>query len=171
MINTLISFPDEDRAMMELEPFGYAINVAPLDGETGGEIVYAWNQGTAMVGGASIILSYKGSTTPGPDGEPIPINVPTLAPGFWVSLLSAEPDEALWEQMSAKAMCNSFGQAGYGGPCPALDDGPHRYVFTLHALDVPTLNLYDGTRQALECSLHAHTLATAQLMGHYERRS
>ena len=77
----------------------------------------------------------------------------------------------LWEQTSAKALCNGFGQADYGGPCPALDDGPHRYVFTLHALDVPTLNLYDGTRQALECSLHAHTLATAQLMGHYERRS
>lgn len=77
----------------------------------------------------------------------------------------------LREQTSARALCNSFGQADYGGPCPALDDGPHRYVFTLHALDVPTLNLYDGTRQALECSLHAHTLATAQLMGHYERRS
>ena len=43
--------------------------------------------------------------------------------------------------------------------------------FALHVLDVPTLDLYDGTRQALECSLHAHTLATAQLMGHYERRS
>ena len=77
----------------------------------------------------------------------------------------------LWEQASAKALCNSFGQADYGGPCPPLDDGPHRYVFTLHALDVPTLDLYDGTRQALECSLHAHTLATAQLMGRYERKS
>jgi Raf kinase inhibitor-like YbhB/YbcL family protein len=77
----------------------------------------------------------------------------------------------LWEQTSAKALCNGFGQADYGGPCPPLDDGPHRYVFTLHALDVPTLHLYDGTRQALECSLHAHTLGTARLMGRYERRS
>ena len=47
----------------------------------------------------------------------------------------------LWEQACAKALCNSFGQADYGGPCPPLDDGPHRYVFTLHALDVPTLDL------------------------------
>ena len=77
----------------------------------------------------------------------------------------------LWEQASAKALRNSLGQADYGGPCPPLDDGPHRYVFTLHALDVPILDLSDGTRQALECSLHAHRLATAQLMGRYERKS
>ena len=43
----------------------------------------------------------------------------------------------LWEQTSAKALCNGFGQADYGGPCPALDNGPHGYVFTLHALDCP----------------------------------
>ena len=78
---------------------------------------------------------------------------------------------ALWEQRCAKALCNGFGQIGYGGPCPALDDGPHRYVFTLYALDVPTLDLHTPTRQALECSLHAHTLTTAHLMGRYERKS
>jgi Raf kinase inhibitor-like YbhB/YbcL family protein len=77
----------------------------------------------------------------------------------------------LYEQAGAKALCNGFHQADYGGPCPPLDDGPHRYVFTLHAVDVPSLGLYDRTRQALECSLHTHTLATAQLVGRYERRS
>ena len=77
----------------------------------------------------------------------------------------------VWEQAGAKALCNSFGQADYGGPCPPLDDGSHRYVFRLHALDVPTLDLHAGTRRALECSLHAHTLATAHLMGRYERKS
>ena len=34
-------------------------------------MVYAWNQGAAMVGGTSVILSYKASTMPGPDGEDI----------------------------------------------------------------------------------------------------
>ena len=29
----------------------------------------------------------------------------------------------VWEQASAKALCNSFGQAGYGGPCPHLMTG------------------------------------------------
>ena len=31
------------------------------------------------------------------------------------------------------------GRAGYGGPCPPPADNAHRYHFTLHALDVPSL--------------------------------
>jgi Raf kinase inhibitor-like YbhB/YbcL family protein len=30
---------------------------------------------------------------------------------------------------------NSFGEEAYGGPCPPSGDDPHRYVFTLEALD------------------------------------
>jgi Raf kinase inhibitor-like YbhB/YbcL family protein len=30
---------------------------------------------------------------------------------------------------------NSFGASGYGGPCPPRGHDPHRYVFTLEALD------------------------------------
>jgi Raf kinase inhibitor-like YbhB/YbcL family protein len=30
---------------------------------------------------------------------------------------------------------NSFGETGYGGPCPPRGKGPHRYVFTVQALD------------------------------------
>ena len=29
---------------------------------------------------------------------------------------------------------NSFGDDGYGGPCPPEGDDPHHYVFTLYAL-------------------------------------
>src|SRR6478736_7446588 len=29
-----------------------------------------------------------------------------------------------------------FGNRGYGGPCPPAGDAPHRYIFTVHALDV-----------------------------------
>jgi phosphatidylethanolamine-binding protein (PEBP) family uncharacterized protein len=50
----------------------------------------------------------------------------------------------LWEQASAKAVRNGFGQTDYSGPCPSLDDGPHRYVFWLHALDVATLDVHAG---------------------------
>jgi Raf kinase inhibitor-like YbhB/YbcL family protein len=34
----------------------------------------------------------------------------------------------------AKQGENSFGEEGYGGPCPPKGDGPHRYVFALYAL-------------------------------------
>jgi Raf kinase inhibitor-like YbhB/YbcL family protein len=30
---------------------------------------------------------------------------------------------------------NSFGQTGWGGPCPPKGSTPHRYVFVLYALD------------------------------------
>jgi Raf kinase inhibitor-like YbhB/YbcL family protein len=30
---------------------------------------------------------------------------------------------------------NSFGETGYGGPCPPQGHEPHRYVFTVQALD------------------------------------
>jgi Raf kinase inhibitor-like YbhB/YbcL family protein len=30
---------------------------------------------------------------------------------------------------------NSFGEKGYGGPCPPRGGDPHRYVFTLAAID------------------------------------
>jgi Raf kinase inhibitor-like YbhB/YbcL family protein len=32
---------------------------------------------------------------------------------------------------------NSFGDRGYGGPCPPEHDEPHRYVFSVYALRAP----------------------------------
>jgi Raf kinase inhibitor-like YbhB/YbcL family protein len=68
------------------------------------------------------------------------------------------------------ALRNSFGRAAYGGPCPPPDHGPHRYVFTLYAIDVPALDVHGTSRAALDRALRAHTLATARLTGHYERK-
>lgn len=65
---------------------------------------------------------------------------------------------------------NSFGHPGYGGPCPPPGDRPHRYRFTLYALDVPTLDVSRGTRKAVDAALRGHVLATAQLVGRYQRQ-
>jgi Raf kinase inhibitor-like YbhB/YbcL family protein len=40
-----------------------------------------------------------------------------------------------------RALRNDFGRAGYGGPCPPVGHGPHRYFFTLYAVDVPVAHL------------------------------
>ena len=32
---------------------------------------------------------------------------------------------------------NDFGEEGYGGPMPPVDDGPHRYVFRVCAASAP----------------------------------
>jgi Raf kinase inhibitor-like YbhB/YbcL family protein len=70
---------------------------------------------------------------------------------------------------AGKALRNSFGREGYGGPCPPPGHGAHRYFFTVYAIDVPSLALSGETRQDLEKALKAHALASARLMGKYER--
>jgi Raf kinase inhibitor-like YbhB/YbcL family protein len=63
---------------------------------------------------------------------------------------------------------NDFNHIGYGGPCPPPGK-PHRYYFTLYALDV-TLNLKPRmTKAQVLGSCQGHILAEAQLMGRFER--
>jgi Raf kinase inhibitor-like YbhB/YbcL family protein len=67
---------------------------------------------------------------------------------------------------------NSFGDSGYGGPCPPPGGPPHRYRFTLHALDIPTLALEpEAERQEVEAEIEGHILDTAQLVGRYQRQT
>jgi Raf kinase inhibitor-like YbhB/YbcL family protein len=77
----------------------------------------------------------------------------------------------LADQRLGRALRNDFGRAAYGGPCPPVGHGSHRYFFTLYAVDVLSLSVQGRTRTALERALQTHTLATARLMGRYERKS
>jgi Raf kinase inhibitor-like YbhB/YbcL family protein len=66
---------------------------------------------------------------------------------------------------------NDFGRADYGGPCPPRGHGPHRYYFTLYALDTASLKLKAGAgRREMETALRSHILAQAQYLGRYERK-
>jgi len=66
---------------------------------------------------------------------------------------------------------NDFGRAGYGGPCPPRGHGPHRYYFTLYALDIASLKLKAGAgRREMETALRGHILAQATYLGRYERK-
>ena len=61
-----------------------------------------------------------------------------------------------------------FGKIGYGGPCPP-PGRPHRYQFTLYALDQP-LGLEGGTsKKQLLSAMEGHILAQGQLTGTYQR--
>ena len=69
----------------------------------------------------------------------------------------------------AKQGQNSFGQLGYGGPCPPPGKA-HRYFFKLYALDAQ-LDLKPGaTEKEIEDAMDKHVLAQAQLMGTYRRK-
>jgi Raf kinase inhibitor-like YbhB/YbcL family protein len=65
---------------------------------------------------------------------------------------------------------NDFGRRGYGGPCPPQGHGPHRYHFKLYALDVDHLDLRGSARcREVERTAETHALATAELIGTYDR--
>jgi Raf kinase inhibitor-like YbhB/YbcL family protein len=66
---------------------------------------------------------------------------------------------------------NSFGKVGYGGPCPPPGDPPHRYRFTLFALDVPSLGLSGiPSREDVDAAMETHIIGTAHLTGRYQRQ-
>jgi Raf kinase inhibitor-like YbhB/YbcL family protein len=64
---------------------------------------------------------------------------------------------------------NDFGTAGWSGPCPPPGHGAHRYFFRLHALDTELGVGFRAGRRELDQALAGHVLATAALMGRYER--
>jgi Raf kinase inhibitor-like YbhB/YbcL family protein len=72
-------------------------------------------------------------------------------------------------QVSGVAGRNDFGKAGYGGPCPP-PGAPHRYNFTLFALDIVTLGLPASvSRRDVEAAMRGHIIGQARLMGRYGR--
>jgi len=64
---------------------------------------------------------------------------------------------------------NSFGQLGFGGPCPPENDGTHRYFFKVFALD-QSLNLLPGaSKEQVMAAMEGHVLDAAEVMGRYAR--
>jgi len=62
---------------------------------------------------------------------------------------------------------NGFGKLGYGGPCPP-PGAPHHYIFTVYALDQPSLGLPAGaSKPELVAAMQGKILGQAQLTGLY----
>lgn len=64
------------------------------------------------------------------------------------------------------ATCD-YGISSYGGPCPPQGDAPHHYIFTVYALDVPSLShATEKTSGAtLIFMMRGHVLAAGTLTG------
>ena len=58
------------------------------------------------------------------------------------------------------------GNGNYGGPCPPTGDAPHHYIFTLYALDVPSLATAAGLPKTGTAGLYGFGLGRAGIGAH-----
>jgi len=68
----------------------------------------------------------------------------------------------------AKQAINTFGEMGYGGPCPP-EGTTHEYVFRLYALDAELGLDGGGSARNVQDALAEHTLAMSEVTGTYGR--
>lgn len=91
----------------------------------------------------------------------IPVSVTELAAGAGEG---SEPCEG------AVTLRNDAGSHRYIGAGPPPGHGPHRYMFVVHAVDVPRLEVDESASPAfLGFNLFSHTLARAAIVPVYEQ--
>ena len=64
-----------------------------------------------------------------------------------------------------------YGEPGFGGAAPPPGHGPHRYIFTVFAVDVEKLEVTpEDSGAKYGFNLHFHTLAKASITAIYENK-
>ena len=69
----------------------------------------------------------------------------------------------------ARQGTNGFGHPGWGGPCPPKGDRPHRYIFTVLALQRAVSLAPGASRGELVKAVSGHVSAEGVLVGRYGR--
>ena len=106
--------------------------------------------------GLGLALPRNTAPSPCPDGSPPGVGT-GLAEGVQTKDRPAGTQEGL----------NDWKRTGYGGPCPPI--GHHRYFHKLYALDVLLPDLATLSKAKLESAMAGHVLASAELIGTYQR--
>jgi Raf kinase inhibitor-like YbhB/YbcL family protein len=82
---------------------------------------------------------------------------------------AGNPASGLAPQESVQSRTD-FGVPGYGGACPPTGNSPHRYVFTVYALDVDRLDLNPEVTAALVgFTINQHLIAKDTITVYYGR--
>jgi len=89
-------------------------------------------------------------------------NLPSSAEGLPEAVSSSDLPKGTREGL------NDWKRTEYGGPCPPI--GRHRYFHKLYALDTVLPDLGKPTKAQLEKAMQGHVLASAELIGTYEKR-
>ncbi|NOU49223.1 YbhB/YbcL family Raf kinase inhibitor-like protein [Pseudoalteromonas sp. JBTF-M23] len=93
----------------------------------------------------------------------IPATVTELATGAGGAQSKQIPPGSLQIQ-------NDYGVAAFGGACPPVGHGVHRYQFTVHALSVEQLSVTEQSSGALVgYMINAHTIESSTIEALYQR--
>ncbi len=66
---------------------------------------------------------------------------------------------------------SSYGTSGFGGACPPKGDKPHRYVFTVYALNIKKIDQPANVRpELIGFLLNGHAIAKASIIAYYGRK-
>jgi Raf kinase inhibitor-like YbhB/YbcL family protein len=128
----------------------------------------SWSQPPGGVAEYALIVDDPDAPTEHPWVHWVVLGSPGNADGL-PERVPREP--TLREPPGARQGMNSWrhNSVGYRGPAPPPGHGTHHYCFKLYALDQP-LNLAGGVEKgAVLKAMEGHVLATAELIGTYER--
>ncbi|MEI6756475.1 MAG: YbhB/YbcL family Raf kinase inhibitor-like protein [Chlorobium sp.] len=82
---------------------------------------------------------------------------------------AGNPQKMLAPQGSVQSVTD-YGKPGFGGACPPKGDKPHRYIFTLYALDVEKIEADERANPPLVgFMLNQHAIAKASIIAYYGR--
>lgn len=74
------------------------------------------------------------------------------------------------QTIQALQTITDYGKPGFGGACPPVGDKPHRYIFTIHALNTDHLDLKSDASPALVgYMVNAHTISKSTIVSYYGR--
>lgn len=91
----------------------------------------------------------------------IPASIHELAAGAGVATMPAS---------IGKQGRSDFGSNAFGGACPPPGAKPHRYIFTVYALKVPSLNVPgDASAALIGFTLHNEIIQSAAITARYGR--
>lgn len=95
------------------------------------------------------------------------LNIPAAATG-----LARDAGRADGTGLPAGAMHveTDFGGPGWGGPCPPAGDKPHRYNFTLYALNTERIDPSATGASLAGFMVNAHAIGRATLTGKFGRK-
>ncbi len=72
--------------------------------------------------------------------------------------------------MGAVESFNSYSMKGFGGACPPEGDKPHRYIFTVYALNTEKIEQKSDARpELIGFFINSHAIAKASIMAYYGR--